>query len=76
MEKVLVSNRTLTEIFWQKLRTYPECSTGFPVAIVPDRRFGWEALPAPYVVKRYPARAKRVKQTQNELRKIYGLKRR
>lgn len=74
MAKVFVSNSELTEILWRKLRTYPECSLGFPVAIVPDSRAGWKALTAPYVVSRYPSCAKRVDQAQRELRKIYGLK--
>jgi hypothetical protein len=72
--KVFVSNGALTEIFWQKMRTYPECSHGFPIAIVPDSRSGWKALAAPYVVRRYPLMARRVEETQNELRKIYGLR--
>jgi hypothetical protein len=72
--KMFVSNRELTRLFWQKLRTYPECSHGFPIAIVPDSRLGWKALTAPYVIKRYPRCARRVEQAQRELRKIYGLK--
>jgi hypothetical protein len=72
--KVFVSNSALTVIFWRKMRTYPECSHGFPIAIVPDSRSGWKALIAPYVVRRYPRCAKRVEEAQNELRKIYGLK--
>ena len=74
MAKMFVSNKELTRLFWQKLRTYPECSHGFPIAIVPDSRLGWKALTAPYVINRYPWRAKRVEQAQRELRKIYGLK--
>ena len=74
MAKMFVSNRELTRLFWQKLRTYPECSHGFPIAIVPDSRLGWKALTAPYVIKRYPRCARRVEQAQRELRKIYGLK--
>jgi hypothetical protein len=72
--KVFVSNRQLTEIFWRKMLTYPECVHGFPVAIVPDSRAGWKALTAPYVVRRYPWCARRVEQAQKELRKLYGLK--
>jgi hypothetical protein len=72
--KLFVSNSELTEILWRKLRTYPECSHGFPVAIVPDRRAGWTAVTAHYVIRRYPKCAKRVEQAQDELRKIYGLK--
>jgi hypothetical protein len=72
--KRYVSNSALTEIFWQKMLTYPECSHGFPIAIVPDSRAGWKALTAPYVINRYPWCAKRVEEAQNELRKIYGLK--
>jgi hypothetical protein len=72
--KALVSNSELTEIFWRKLRTYRECSHGFPIAIVPDGRSGWKALTAPYVVNRYPRCAERVEETQNALRKIYDLK--
>ena len=74
MAKVFVSNSELTEFLWRKLRTYPECSRGFPVAIVPDSRLGWKALAAPYVINRYPWCAKRVEEAQNELRKVYGLK--
>ena len=74
MAKVFVSNSALTKIFWQKLRSYPECSHGFPVAIVPDSRLGWKALTAPYVVKRYPSLARRVEEAQDELREIYDLK--
>ena len=47
MAKKLVSNSELTRIFWQKMLTYPECSHGFPVAIVPDDRRDWKALTAP-----------------------------
>jgi hypothetical protein len=72
--KLFVTNGELTEIFWRKLRTYPECSYGFPVAIVPDSRAGWKAVTAPYVIRRYPKSAKRVEQAQKELRKIYALK--
>jgi hypothetical protein len=72
--KVLLSNSELTKIFWRKLRTYPECSHGFQIAIVPDDRSGWKALTAPYVVNRYPKCARRVEEAQTELRKIYGLK--
>jgi hypothetical protein len=39
-----------------------------------DSRSGWKALPAPYVVKRYPWCAQRVEEAQNELREIYSLK--
>jgi hypothetical protein len=72
--KIFLSNSALTEIFWQKMLTYPECSHGFPIAIVPDSRVGWKALTAPYVINRYPWCVKRVEQAQTELRKIYGLK--
>jgi hypothetical protein len=72
--KVFVTNGELTEILWRKLRTYPECPYGFPVAIVPDSRAGWKAVIAPYVIRRYPDSAKRVDEAQNELRKIYRLK--
>jgi len=72
--KVLISNSELTEIFWRKMRSYPECAQGVPIAIVPDDRSGWKALTAPYVVNRYPRCAERVEEAQNELRKIYGLK--
>jgi hypothetical protein len=74
--KAFVSNSELTAILWRKLRTYPDCSHGFPVAIVPDGRAGWKAVTAHYVIRRYPQCAKRVEQAQNELRKIYGLKER
>ena len=74
MAKVYVSNSALTEIFWAKMLTYPECSHGFPIAIVPDSRAGWKALTAPYVINRYPLCARRVEEAQNELRKTYGLK--
>ena len=74
MAKAVVSNSELTKIFWQKMLTFPECSHGFPIAIVPDDRWGWKALTAPYVLKRYPWCAKRVEEAQNELRQIYGLK--
>jgi hypothetical protein len=72
--KVFVANSELTEILWQKLRTYREYPHGFPVAIVPDSRSGWKAVTAPYVIRRYPKCVKRVEEAQNELRKIYGLK--
>jgi hypothetical protein len=72
--KLFVSNSELTEILWRKLRTYPECPHGFPVAIVPDSRAGWKAVTAHYVIRRYPSCARRVEEAQNELRKIYGLK--
>jgi hypothetical protein len=68
--KMFVPNSTLGTIFWRKMRTYPECSHGFPIAIVPDSRSGWKALTAPYVVRRYPRCAKRVEEAQNELRNI------
>lgn len=72
-EKILISNSALTIILSRKVQTYPECRTGVPVAIVPDRRLGWKALTAPYVVRRYPLCAKRVEQVQRELRQTYGL---
>jgi hypothetical protein len=72
-KRIVVSNEMLTAIFWRKMRTYPGCAQGVPIAIVPDRRFGWKALTAPYIVRRYPLLAKRVGQAQNELRKMYAL---
>jgi hypothetical protein len=73
--KVVVSNSELTELLWRKIRTFPECRTrGVPIAIVPDDRFGWMALTAPYVVRRFPLMAKRVEEAQMALRKIYALK--
>ena len=73
MAKIVVSNEMLTAIFWRKMRTYPGCSQGVPIAIVPDRRFSWKALTAPYVVRRYPLWAKRIEEAENELRKMYAL---
>jgi hypothetical protein len=72
-KRIVVSNEMLTAIFWRKMRTYPGCSQGVPIAIVPDRRSGWKALTAPYVVSRYPLLAKRVGEAENELRKKYAL---
>jgi hypothetical protein len=71
--KLIVSNSVLTTIFWRKMRTFPECHHGIPIAIVPVGRSGWKALTSPHVVRSYPLCAKRVEEVQKELRKIYAL---
>jgi hypothetical protein len=72
--RMLVSNGVLTTIFWRKLRTYPGCSRGVAIAIVPVGRSDWKAVTAPRIVSRYPKLAGYIEEAQNELRQVYGLK--
>jgi hypothetical protein len=75
-QKKNVSNGDLTTIFFRRMRACSECPySGTPVAIVPSGgRYGWKALTAPYLNKRYPLCVKRVEEVERELQRMYGLK--
>ena len=73
MAKVIVSNDTLTTIFWGKMRKCPGCPEAVPIAIIPVGRSGWKALTSPRVVRSYPLCAKRVARIEKELGSIYAL---
>ena len=75
MPKTKITTADLTWVFYEKLRTFGDCSAGIPIAIVPDPKFGWSAVTNPKDIARHRRCAKRVQAVQKHLRDIYILAR-
>ena len=71
MAKTMISSVDLSWIFVERLKAFKDCPTSVSVAIVPDAKSGWSAITNER--SRYPLCTGRVKEIQNELRRVYRL---
>ena len=72
MAKTKISSTDLSWVFREKMASFDECAPTVSIAIVPSED-GWTAVTNAWARSRHPLCAKRIKQIQNQLRKVYVL---
>jgi hypothetical protein len=73
MSRTRISSTDLVALFFERLREFPDCPVGLPIAVVPSdaNASGWMAITGGRY--RDPIYLKRIAEIEKELRKQYVL---